>query len=127
MRPRVALVALVAIVTSALVATGCTSAPSPGVTWPPGAVVLSADNLAFDTSEIDLSAGSAGTLVLVNKERQPHNVAITTERDGKGELLFRHDLVSATTAVMQLPVIPAGTYFFRCEAHPTMSGTVVVR
>lgn len=124
MRPRAFLVLLVTI---GLLATACTSAPSPGVTWPPDAVVVAADNLAFDTTEIDLAAGSAGTLVLVNKERQPHNVAITTERDGKGDLLFRHDLVSATTAVMQLPTIPAGTYFFRCEAHPTMNGTVVVR
>lgn len=125
MRPRAAVLALV--VTAAAVLGACTAGPKPSVTWPPDAIVISADKLTFDTTELVFPADKESAFVVRNLETQPHNVAITTERDGKGELLFRHDLVTAKTEVYPVPAMPAGVYFFRCEAHPTMSGTVIVR
>lgn len=105
----------------------CTGAPKPSVTWPPDAIVVTADKLHFDTTELVFPADEESTFVLRNLETQPHNIAITSERDGSGDLLFRHDLVTGTTEVYPVPAMPAGVYFFRCEAHPTMSGTVIVR
>lgn len=118
---------LVLAIALAVILGACTGAPKPSVTWPPDAIVVTADRLAFDTTELVFPADTESTFVLRNLETQPHNVAITTERAGAGELLFRHDLVTAKTEVYTVPAMPNGVYFFRCEAHPTMSGTVIVR
>jgi plastocyanin len=57
----------------------------------------------------------------------PHDIAITTERDGKGTVLFRDDPITATTKTFTVPAIPAGTYYFHCDVHPSMTGTVIAR
>jgi plastocyanin len=105
----------------------CAAGPSPSVSWPDDAIVLTADVLRFDTDEIVLPADRPITLVLRNLERQPHNVNITTADGGQGEVVFRSELITSATGVYSVPAVEAGTYFFRCDAHPTMSGTVVVR
>jgi plastocyanin len=41
--------------------------------------------------------------------------------------LFTGDLVSGPKKIVyQVPALEQGTYFFRCDVHPTMTGTFVV-
>jgi plastocyanin len=91
-----------------------------------GAVAISSDNLEFDVSTIEATAGEAFTITYTNLESQPHNVAIYTEEGGDeivvGEIITGPD---ATTEV-QVPAQEAGTYYFRCDVHPEMEGQVVV-
>jgi plastocyanin len=65
--------------------------------------------------------------VLVNKDGDPHNIAIRTKQGFDGELIFRHDPITASTIVLQAGPIPAGTYYFICEVHPEMTGTVLAQ
>jgi plastocyanin len=112
----------------ALTAAACASgSPSTEPSYPADAVIISADNMTFSTDQLIVPAGKPFTLVFKNKEAVPHNVAITTEADGKGTVLFRFDPITAKTGVYDVPAIAAGTYFFRCDVHPSMHGTVLAQ
>jgi plastocyanin len=96
----------------------------------PSAIInLVAKNIAFNTSTITVPAGADVTVNFDNQDANvPHNFAVYTDS-------------SATTAIFQGKIItgPAkvtynfkapdkpGTYFFRCDVHPTiMKGQFVV-
>ncbi|HEX5589798.1 MAG TPA: cupredoxin domain-containing protein [Candidatus Limnocylindrales bacterium] len=110
-----------------LALTGCGGATTPAPSWPAGAIVVTAEGLAFDRTELVIPADEPFTLVLVNRDGDLHNIAIRTRPSFEGELLFRHDAISASTAVLAVGPIPAGSYFFLCELHPQMHGTVLAQ
>ena len=122
-----ALLALVVLVTPLLLA-GCggataTAAPS----YPPGAIVITAESRKFDTSQLVVPADTRFTLVFVNKDSENHNIAIRTKPGFDGEVVFRHDPVPKSTIVLEVWPIAAGTYYFLCDVHPVMTGTVVAQ
>ncbi len=91
-----------------------------------GNVDLAADNLEFDASVIEAPAGEAFTITFTNLEAVPHNVAVDTEEGGDeivtGEVITGPD---ATTTI-NVPALEPGTYYFVCDIHPDMNGTIVV-
>lgn len=88
-------------------------------------VTITADNLAFDRSTITVPAGEAFTIALVNLEAAQHNVAIYTDSSASEEL-YVGDYVGEGTIVYDVPALEPGTYFFRCDLHPEMTGTLIV-
>ncbi len=86
-----------------------------------------AADLAFDTDTIELAPDVENTITFDNQDAgTPHNIAIYTD-DSLSESLFVGDLVTGPDTVeYTIPPIPAGEYYFHCDVHPTMSGTVVV-
>ncbi len=117
---------LVPLLVVALAATACRGAATPAPSWPADATVVTARDIRFDTTELQFKAETPSTLVLVNEDGDRHNIAIRTRSGFDGDLLFRFDPVSATTIVLSVGPMPSGSYFFICEVHPTMSGTVFV-
>ncbi len=103
---------------------GATTAPA---SYPPGAIVVTADARKFDTSQLLVPADTRFTLVFVNREADQHNIAIRTKSGFDGDLLFRFDPISVQTVVLEAGPIAAGTWFFLCEVHPTMTGTVLAQ
>jgi plastocyanin len=91
------------------------------------AVTISASNIQFDTSKIELPAGQQATIRFENKDAGvQHNIAIY-EDDTMQKLLFKGDLVTGPDTVdYSVPGLPPGTYYFHCDVHPTMNGSVVV-
>jgi plastocyanin len=91
-----------------------------------GNVDLSADDLQFDANVIQAPAGEEFTITFTNLESQPHNVAVDTEEGGDeivtGEVITGPD---ATTTIT-VPALDPGEYFFVCDVHPDMNGTIVV-
>jgi len=91
-----------------------------------GAVAISADDLEFDANVIQATAGEAFTISFTNLEAVPHNVAVDTEEGGDeivtGEVITGPD---ATTTI-NVPALDAGEYYFVCDLHPEMNGTIVV-
>ena len=91
-----------------------------------GNVDLSANNLEFDASVIEAPAGEEFTITFTNLESQPHNVAVDTEEGGDeivtGEVITGPD---ATTTIT-VPALEPGEYYFVCDVHPEMNGTIVV-
>ena len=91
-----------------------------------GNVDLSANNLEFDASVIEAPAGEEFTITFTNLEEQPHNVAVDMEEGGDeivtGEVITGPD---ATTTIT-VPALEPGEYYFVCDIHTNMNGTIVV-
>ncbi len=116
----------------ALAIAACSSAngapiPSgPPASVDPNAIVVQARDMAFVQSEVDVPAGKAFSLVFDNSgDTYPHNVAID---DASGANQFRGDIIDGgKTVTYQVPALAAGRYTFKCDVHPNMKGTVVVK
>ncbi len=96
------------------------------VTVENGNVDLSADNLEFSASVIEAPAGEEFTITFTNLESQPHNVAVDVEEGGDeivtGEVITGPDAETTIT----VPALEPGEYYFMCDVHPEMNGTIVV-
>ncbi|HEU4672688.1 MAG TPA: cupredoxin domain-containing protein [Candidatus Limnocylindrales bacterium] len=92
-----------------------------------GPAQVDAKNIQFSVSEIDAAAGKSFEIDFRNDDASiPHNIAIL---DSSGSnALFRGDLVTGpASTTYSVPALPAGSYTFHCDVHPSMSGTVVVK
>jgi len=75
-------------------------------------------------STLAVPAAKPFQIAFENKESAPHNVAIYSD-SGYGTAVFRQDPFGGPkTAVYEIPALAAGTYYFRCDVHPAMSGTL---
>jgi plastocyanin len=89
---------------------------------------VTASNIAFDTSTIDLPAGEASTIHFVNEDAGvQHNIAIFPSADDLANALFRGEIITGPDEIdYAIDPLEAGEYYFHCDIHPTMSGTVSV-
>jgi plastocyanin len=125
------LIAILALATVALAAAACSSTnagvPSaPAAPADPSAPVVIADKLVFDQAEVSVPAGAPFQLTFENRESAPHNVAIYTDSSAS-QALFQGEIFSSGSRVYDVPALAAGSYFFRCDVHPDMTGTIVAR
>ena len=87
-------------------------------------VPIAAQNLQFDTKELEIPADTPFVIAFNNAEAQPHNVAIL-EAQGSPNALYRGDIVTGPAETeYEVDPIPAGDYYFQCDVHPNMNGTV---
>ena len=99
------------------------SSPSKAVT-----INLSAQNMSFDKNTITVPAGAKVMVVFNNKEGIPHNLAVY-ETKSATKVIFQGQVITGPATIeynFTAPDAP-GTYFFRCDLHPsTMTGSFVV-
>jgi plastocyanin len=89
-------------------------------------VEIVARDIAFDRQEIELTADQPAVIEFDNDEPQPHNVAIYTAEDAT-QIIFQGDVIVGPLKTEYRFTAPGpGTYFFRCDIHPNMKGTVKV-
>ena len=127
------LIATLALATVALAAAACSSTSADTNTPPasagpvdPNAPAIVAKDLQFTTKDVQVPAGKAFQLTFTNNDGAPHNVAIYTDSSASTNL-FRGEVFSGATKVADVPALAAGTYFFRCDVHPDMTGTIVAK
>lgn len=118
------------LLTLALGACSPTSgAPASGSAAPtaPGGVEvrISADKLAFDASQVTVPAGKLVTIVFENKESVPHNVAVYTDSTVSQPISVGEIFSGPATKTQQVSALAAGSYFFRCDLHPDMTGSLI--
>jgi plastocyanin len=126
------LIATLALATVALAAAACAPAnaapgtPAPTIAADPNSPVVVAKDLKFTTPDVTAPAGKAFALTFENQESAPHNVSIYTDSSASNRL-FEGEIFSSGSRVYQVPALAAGTYFFRCDVHQEMTGTIVAK
>jgi plastocyanin len=125
------LAATLALAAVALVAAACgnTNAgqpAAPAASVDPNAPAIVAKDIKFVTTEVTVPAGKAFQLSFDNQDSAPHNVAIYTDSSAS-QARFQGDIFAGGTRVYEVPALAAGTYFFRCDVHPDMTGTIVAK
>jgi plastocyanin len=89
---------------------------------------VTASDLAFDTNELSMPPDSPVVVEFNNADQGiPHNLSIYTD-ESASEVIFAGPIIEGGTSTRYEFRSPEpGTYFFRCDVHPTdMTGTVAV-
>ena len=111
----------VAIVILAACSSGSSSrAAEPSID--PNALRISANDLVFSTDALSAPADEPFQIVFDNQEGAPHNVAIYRDSSASEEVFGEDPISGPAVVVYEVPALTAGTYFFRCDVHPDMSG-----
>jgi plastocyanin len=91
----------------------------------PASPRLTAKDLAFDRTTVEVPAGRPFTLVFDNEDGAPHNVAIYRDDAATNRLFSGEIFGGPATRAYAVPALAAGTYTFRCDVHQDMHGTVI--
>jgi len=100
-----------------------TSAPTPSgecTTARDGVVNVVAQGIAFDTGCIEVPAGRPFTIAFGNRDATQHNVALYTDSSATTSLAPPGERITGPSTIdYRIPAQEPGTYFFRCDVHPT--------
>jgi plastocyanin len=100
--------------TTAAADTETTAAPDDGGTGAGAAVAIA--GFAFDPAETDVAAGD--TVTWTNNDSADHTVTFEDGSADSGNI--------ANGGTFEFTFDTAGEYAYRCDIHPSMTGTVVV-
>lgn len=123
--------AVVAVVLAMLGLAACSptlgSSSATALAAEPGSPTITARDLRFDRTELVVPAARAFTLVFDNEDGAPHNVAIYDDQSAQTTRFVGEIFGGPVSRVYAVPALAPGTYFFRCDVHHDMQGTVVAR
>jgi plastocyanin len=117
------LVALAAI--SAACSNAAAKPPAPSGPAVDGPTIVAKD-MKFQTASVEVKAGSNVTVHFDNQDSAPHNVAVYTD-SGAGTAVAVGDVVTSAKSDLVVPALQPGSYFFRCDVHHDMTGTIVAK
>jgi plastocyanin len=100
----------------------------PGGGGEAGAPTVEARGLQFLQPNVSVPSGGQVAIHFVNSDAgTQHNIAVFRGQDATAPLLFRGELIAGPAEVdYTFEAPPPGTYFFHCDVHPTMTGTLTV-
>jgi len=117
------------LVAAAAISAACSSAaaqPLPAGPVNPSGPTIVAKDMDFAPSTVEIAANKNVTIHFDNQDSAPHNVAIYKDATAS-EKISIGDIVSSSKTDQVVPALAAGTYFFRCDIHTNMTGTIVVK
>ncbi len=89
-------------------------------------LTIVADDLKFDTKELEAQAGVV-TVVLENEDDgQPHNISFHRGNSRKGETVGETDIENGPAESRVTMQLDAGEYYYLCDVHPNMRGLLAV-
>ena len=103
---------------------GATGTCSPAGAQP----VIVAQNNGFDKTCLAVTANQAFTISFENKDTTAHGFTIAESETATTNLFQQAPLRGPQTVTLNVGALRPGTFFFKCQVHPTqMKGTFVVR
>ena len=98
----------------------------PPASGPPAAVTVAAKDIQFVEKTFTAPAGKPFGLAFDNQDAGvPHNIDI---KDSSGASVYKGEIFNGVaTKVYDVPALPAGTYTYVCDVHPTMTGTATLQ
>jgi plastocyanin len=108
-----------------LAAYGVGQRPEERKAGPPPVTVV-AKNIAFQTKQVKGEAGKPVTVTFKNDDTVPHNMDFTVDQAGAQTIYKQDPLPGPISSQYQFIAPKAGTYFFHCDVHPNMTGTLTV-
>lgn len=88
----------------------------------PNSPKLLANNIAFDSADIDVPANKAFVLVFENAENVGHNVSIYSDAGYQTRLFEGVVFSGPAMRWYPVPALGVGTWVFKCDVHPDMNG-----
>jgi plastocyanin len=116
------------LVALAAISAACSTAsaqPLPSGPVADGPTIVAKD-LKFTTPTVEVKAGTNVTLHFDNEDSAPHNVAIFTDSSASSAVSIG-EIVASGKKDQVVPALKAGSYFFRCDIHHDMTGTIVAK
>jgi plastocyanin len=107
----------------ALVAIGCQSSPTLPGSPPPGAIIVSANQVKFEQAVVSAPASAPFTIWFENREAVPHNVNIIDEA---GVSLAKGEIFNGPAArPLEVSALAPGNYRLICDVHPDMTAQLI--
>ena len=121
------LLSLAALLAACSGTAAANATPTPPASGGPtsAAIVVVAKDLSFATPQLTVPAGKAFELTFDNQDGAPHNVAIYTDSSASTKVSVGEIFSGPGQRTQSVPALTAGTYFFRCDVHQDMTGTIV--
>jgi len=117
---------LVAIAAMSAACSSAAAQPIPSGPVDPNGPTIVAKDMKFQNASVEVKAGQNVTLHFDNQDSAPHNVAIYRDSSATSAISIG-DVVSSGKKDQVVPALPAGTYFFRCDVHHDMTGSIVAK
>ena len=90
-----------------------------------GGTELTASGLTWSTDTLSTDADKPFTVTVTNEDTVVHNFSIYDGKDANGKNLFKGDDVAGGATVDEdVDGLPKGSYYFQCDYHPAMNGTL---
>lgn len=117
------------LIVLAAVSAACSTAaaqPIPSGPIDQNGPTIVAKDMKFSQASVEVKAGTNVTVHFDNQDNAPHNLAIYTDSSASTPVSVG-GVVTAAKADQVLPALKPGTYFFRCDVHHDMTGTIVAK
>ena len=119
----------IGLVALAAISAACSSAsaqPLPSGPVDANGPTVVAKDMKFTSPTVEVKAGTNFTLHFDNQDAAPHNVGIYTDSSASRAVSVG-EIVTSGAKDQVVPALKAGTYFFRCDVHHDMTGTIVAK
>jgi plastocyanin len=92
-----------------------------------GGSSVSAVDLQFSSDTLEFKAGEESALEFANEDASSiqHNIAIY-EEEGGADLFVGDAIPGGQATTYAIPALDKGEFYFQCDLHPGMNGTVSV-
>jgi plastocyanin len=93
---------------------------------PSSDLAITAASLAWDEDTLAASAGEPLTITVENEDTTVHNFSIYEDDSLAKELYIGEDAPPNGSVEEKVDPLKKGEYYFQCDYHPSMNGSLVV-